>query len=311
MNFIERIAKEYSLPREKLSYICYQAPYSYKYYKIQKRDGGYRDIYHPSAELKVIQRWLSAKLFSELPLHDAAMAYRKGISIRSNAEAHSMSNFILRMDFKNFFPSIKRDDLTRFFVDKRCLLGITEEEALQLSRVVSIKDGDDYYLPIGAPSSPVLANAIMYDIDVSVSKYCAKNSIFYTRYADDLTFSTKKVDVLKYIPRVVEGILRDEKYPTLSLNHKKTSFSSKKRTRRVTGVKITPEGNLSVGRDLKRKIRTMVYLHLKGELEVSDLSTLSGLISYVNSIEPDFIERLASKYGLNEIYGILGKNVSR
>ena len=82
-------------------------PYRYKVYTIPKRNGsGVRIIAQPAKELKVLQKLVCGKFLSELPVHEACMAYKKNISIRHNALAHVKNKYMLKMDFKDFFPSI-------------------------------------------------------------------------------------------------------------------------------------------------------------------------------------------------------------
>ena len=89
----------------------------YKVYQIPKRGKDKREksriIAQPSKELKFIQKYVIENYFSILPVHPSALAYKKGTSIKKNAVAHSKSSFLLKMDFKNFFPSIKPADFTQ------------------------------------------------------------------------------------------------------------------------------------------------------------------------------------------------------
>ena len=83
------------------------SPHRYKVYTIPKRNGkGIRTIAHPSKELKYIQRILFKVLRKLLPVHQSAMAYKKGVGIKDNAAAHVRNSYLLKMDFNNFFPSI-------------------------------------------------------------------------------------------------------------------------------------------------------------------------------------------------------------
>jgi RNA-directed DNA polymerase len=86
-----------------LEQIIRTAPLRYKVFEIPKRDGSPRIVAQPAREVKAIQRWLVKDLSTILPVHSAATAYQKGTSIKINADRHARSNFILKMDFKNFF----------------------------------------------------------------------------------------------------------------------------------------------------------------------------------------------------------------
>ena len=84
-----------------------RAPVRYKVYSIPKRNGNRRIIAQPAREVKRLQRALMKVLLSKLPIHEAATAYRKGRSTLDNARAHAENGPILKLDLKNFFPSIR------------------------------------------------------------------------------------------------------------------------------------------------------------------------------------------------------------
>src|SRR5260221_6222266 len=103
---IEKMALELGIPINFVTSLSRTASHEYKTYGIPKRSGGTRIIHHPSRRLKALQRWLLLRAFDHLPVHAAAMAYRKGVSILANARIHAPSRYLLRMDFQDFFPSI-------------------------------------------------------------------------------------------------------------------------------------------------------------------------------------------------------------
>src|SRR6266446_5286765 len=104
---IEQAASRLALPIPFLLKLATTASHRYKTYTIPKRTGGTRTIHHPARELKLLQRWLLQNVLTALPVHTAATAYSKESSIRRNAEMHVANNYILRVDFHNFFPSLK------------------------------------------------------------------------------------------------------------------------------------------------------------------------------------------------------------
>lgn len=89
-----------------LNRLIQRAPHSYKVYTIAKRSGGLRTIAQPAKETKFIQRWLIENVFSQLPVHECASAYKVGASIKKNADAHKSNSYVIKLDFKDFFPSI-------------------------------------------------------------------------------------------------------------------------------------------------------------------------------------------------------------
>ena len=91
-------------------------------------------------------------------------------------------------------------------------------------------------------------------------------------------------------------MIEETKSPNLELNDDKTVYASKKNGRRVTGVILTNDYNLSIGRDKKRLIRSMLDHFRKGSLVEEDIAKLQGYLRFANDIEPDFILRMSEKY---------------
>ncbi|EPL3165784.1 retron St85 family RNA-directed DNA polymerase, partial [Acinetobacter baumannii] len=132
--------------------------------------------------------------------------------------------------------------------------------------------------------------------DIALSEICHKKNISYTRYADDLTFSTEYANILFDLPLIVSKILMDLYGGSLEINHLKTAFSSKKHNRHVTGITITNEGKISLSRKKKRYIKHLIHKFIFGSIEINELTYLKGYFSFIQHIEPDFLSRLKSKY---------------
>lgn len=285
-----------------------RGPYQYKHYQIDKRTGGKRDIYHPTPRLKAIQRWLVAEHISALPVHDSVYSYRVGRSIRDHAAQHVHSNFLLRLDFRDFFPSIAHRWILDFLVrqSESGVLDLDRDSIDAVMRVIcrSSKVDQSLALSIGAPSSPAISNAILYEADAAASDLCAALGCVYSRYADDIYISSRERDVINHAEQQVRAAFLMHA-PRLRFNEKKTLNVSKKARRIVTGVTLTPQRRLSVGRELKRSIKTQIYLFLEGGLDSHDVSRLCGLVSYVRDVEPSFFDSLVKKFGevaVNSLY---------
>jgi RNA-directed DNA polymerase len=122
------IAQQTGLAGARIEALVRSANHRYKVYSIPKRSGaGTRQIAHPSRELKVIQSWMSVRLFRDLPVHASVYSYRQGLGIRQNAEAHKRNRFLLRLDFRDFFPSITRADVARLLNANHAQLAIALE----------------------------------------------------------------------------------------------------------------------------------------------------------------------------------------
>ncbi len=236
MNIINSVSEALHLSEQQVLHYITQAPHRYKVYEIPKRSGaGSRVIAQPSKELKFIQRLVADKFLSDFPVHTAAQAYRKGVGIRSNAEQHKENAFLLKMDFKDFFPSIKPDALLQFLKAQGADLSELDEYCLSKLFFWQPRRDQGLQLSIGAPSSPLISNMILWPFDKLISKYSKENGVTYTRYADDLTFTTNEERILFNFPEVVKDICNQVPYPSLEINVQKTIFSSKRHNRHVPG----------------------------------------------------------------------------
>jgi RNA-directed DNA polymerase len=290
---VEKMAVDLGLSVSFIANFARGASHAYKFYTIAKRDGNRRPIHHPSKHLKAMQRWLLSYVIEQLPVHAAATAYRKQRSIMDNARAHADSKFLLRIDLENFFPSITEDDI-RLYMHRRPSLfpGWTPFDAEVFCQLVC----RNQRLTIGAPTSPSMSNVICHDLDASLSNLCVRRGVTFTRYADDLFFSTVKPNVLSSLQAEIEQAITDLDLPAaLKVNAAKTRHSSKRGRRRATGIVLGSDGDAYIGRALKRKIRSMI--HTVDTLDVGSRRTLAGLVSYAAGFDPDFMNTLIIKYG--------------
>lgn len=292
---LERIASETGVSVDDLSVIVRTASHRYKTYTIPKRTGGRRTISHPTAELKFLQRWMTRNLFGALPVHQAVTSYRSGIGVAHNARLHVSQNYLLKVDFVDFFPSISAEDVRSMMVAHSAKFDsqLTNDDIDVVIETVC-KDGA---LTIGAPSSPAISNAMLYEFDLFVFEACEAQHVVYSRYADDIFLSTNEPNRLSTLLEVIRAKLAQGGPPVLKINEDKTVFTSRKRKRVVTGLVLTSDCRLSVGRKKKRQIRTMIHLYRNHNLAVGEVSYLRGYLAFVNSVEPEFLDRLGQKYG--------------
>lgn len=287
------------IPKPKLDYLIRSAPYRYKVYQIPKNSGnGFRTIAQPAKEVKKIQYWVIKNIFPSYPVHTVASAYTKGKNIFQNAVAHSNNPYLLKLDFKNFFPSIKGNDFLQYAHDNNSL-SLSETDLQRLLRVLFWlpKRNNDFQLSIGAPSSPHLSNSIMFEFDSRIFKYCSEKNISYTRYADDLAFSMYDMKMRGEVLKKVKDTLTSIPFPLLELNNKKTVFGSKAHRRLVTGLILANNGKVSLGRDRKRRIRAQIHHLLHDKLSDEEKNKLHGMIAFARDVEPEFVKRMEKKYG--------------
>ena len=307
MDILTQMLAELPIGASELLPLISTAPERYKVYKIPKRTPGkFRTIAHPARELKLIQRWLIRRVLFNLPIHPAAMAYRKETSILDNAVHHVKHRYLLKMDIQDFFPSIKPSDLVQHC--GKFLPDLSSEDERLLRQVLfrRNKQTDSLELSIGAPSSPMISNSIFYPIDETIEAFCVEKNVSYTRYADDLTFSTSHPHVLKIIPDFVADVLGAASYPKLKINTQKTLQNSKKHHRQVTGLVLSAENKVSIGREKKRKLKALVHQYILNKLNTDSIENLRGQLSFVRSVEPSFITSLQKKYGRETLIKLTG-----
>ncbi|HDG9825060.1 retron St85 family RNA-directed DNA polymerase [Raoultella ornithinolytica] len=298
MQLTSKIINKFNYDKLAFNQLLTEAPKKYKVYYIPKRGAGLRMIAQPTKELKNLQRFVVSLLEPILPVHHKAMAYQLNKSIKDNAILHKDNCYVLKMDFQNFFNKIKPDLFLAKIDSSKLMLESVDKSVL--SKLLFWRPGTKrsitLILSVGAPSSPFISNFVMYDFDQNIDDWCSNLGVVYSRYADDITFSTNTKDLLVLVPKMVKKML-SEHVPGLTVNESKTIFTSKAHNRHVTGVTLTPEGKLSVGRERKRMLFAKVHQYSLGVLSTEDINKVRGLVAFANYIEGDFILRLRKKYG--------------
>lgn len=298
---VPRLTRATGLTDRDVRAIISNAPSRYKTYEIAKRNGGTRTISQPAREVKALQRVIMAEILSTLPVHPSASAYRPGMSIADNAGAHRGDGPILKFDFANFFPSILARDW-QLYCEKMSLFADAEDVELS-TRILfqRRKRSTVFRLAIGAPSSPSLSNVLMNEFDTEIARLVGAEHVTYTRYADDLTFSARRVGFLREVEKTLRRVIRNLSSPSLQINEEKTVLATRKYKRVVTGLVLTNDGKVSVGHERKRNIRAALHWAQHGKLDQAQLMHLSGLLAFVKDVEPLFFERMCDRYGMDLI----------
>jgi RNA-directed DNA polymerase len=280
------------------------APSRYKVHYIEKRGGrGRREIAQPTKEIKFLQRMLVRHEIDTLPIHDAAVAYRAGLSIADHARPHAHGRYLLKLDFKSFFPSIKWPALAhRLTRDTQ----YTKIELWILGNLLcrTVKSAGVHQLSIGAPSSPHVSNYVLYEFDAKLTNFCSNRGVRYTRYADDLAFSTNTPGTLNVVEQEVRNLLVEFDYLGLQLNDEKSVNVSKKRRRTLVGLTLSNDGRASIGREAKRQLRSAIHRAALGTLGPEDLANLQGRLAFTYAVDPAFVDQLLARYGFASIADI-------
>lgn len=298
----ERIASEMKVPISLVENALNFAHIRYKKIQIKKRSGGVRTIIQPSAELKLVQTWLNARVFTKLPLSSAASAFRKGASIVINATVHSGSHYSVRMDIRDFFPSISSYDLVHTILKNTSTLPeyVVTEEFKKLVHTACFDINGR--LPIGYSTSPAISNSVMFDIDeallqrlaTDVNKFGASK---LTRYADDFVFSSDKRGACRAFISALRETLSESVHPKLSINQSKTKLMSRAGgSTLVTGLRINNTGGVRVHANYRDHIRLLLKLYSTNKLSTEDTPRLAGHLSFIEHADPGLFTRLSFRY---------------
>lgn len=297
-DLIDNIAAILGLARSVCITIATTAHKRYKVFDIPKRNGkGFRTVAQPAREVKAVQRAIVSLLETKLPVHPAATAYKQDSSILKNAKPHLRAKFITKLDLQAFFPSIDRTSLGKHL--RRHLKDLTNEEIGFVLSACSWKPKGTgtQRLCIGAPSSPLLSNSIMYSIDTDIATMCKEVGAVYTRYSDDICISAEAPGVLGPLEKKIRQRIAANEWPTLKLNDEKRMATGRGSAMTVTGITLSNEGVATVGRQRKRGVRAGANRYLKGILNADEVLKLKGEIAFVLSIEKSFRFVLLKTYG--------------
>ncbi|GAA0274491.1 retron St85 family RNA-directed DNA polymerase [Muricomes sp. OA1] len=280
------LVKELSLSVKLVYWLTKQgAEGRYKTFFIGKKDGDKRKINAPSLALKIVQRWVLENILYKIKTSQYSYGFtkgkRKGSPLVYCAEKHKNNLYVLKLDLKNFYPSIKREKVYYAFLN----IGYNADVSNMLTNICVVDDE----LPQGAVTSPYLANLICRKLDLRIAGYCNKRNIVYTRYADDLAFSCDDRELLRKIYGMVKKIVEDEGF---CLNPKKTVFMTPKNHKEVLGVTIN-DSLLKAPKEIKRSIRAMIHYEVAtGDYTMND--KIRGYIAYVDSIEKNYKNKCIS-----------------
>ncbi len=275
---VDELSEKMGVSLAELRFLSYSKKIStirhYRTFEMKKKSGGVRKISAPMPRLKRLQYWILDNILNKIELHSAVHGFVKGRSICSNARPHIGSQIVVNLDLDNFFPTISYPRVKGLFRS----LGYSHQLATVLALLCTEYDFNEvmlndqpYYigkgerkLPQGAPSSPAISNILCRHLDRRLAGLATKMDYVYTRYADDLSFSTRAhpaQNVQKLLWRC-RKIIEDEGF---KLNKAKTKIMRKHRQQKVTGLVVNEK--LSIDRKTRKKFRALLYQLNKGDIK--------------------------------------------
>ena len=285
----------------------------YHYHWISKRDGSARLVEAPKQRLKAIQRFLLERIVNAIPPHDAAHGFRSGRSIKTFTAPHVGQEVLLKLDLRNFFPSITSARVLAIFLTAGYPEPVAELLAALCTNSTPASVIDDapgeknYYLralfrqphlPQGAPASPALANLCAFRLDCRLAGLAKSMGASYTRYADDLLFSGN-ADFARGVDRFyikASAIALEEGF---DVNTRKTRIMRPSVSQRAAGLVLNEKAN--IGRAEFDRLKAILTNCLRSGPEQQNRGSardfyrhLSGRIAHMSMFNPARGEKLRS-----------------
>jgi RNA-directed DNA polymerase len=320
-----------------LSHILYVQQDSSKYhtFTIPKRSGGVRSISAPKKGLKLLQRRLANLLqtcifeinqireASDEPIlrYQLAHGFIKERSILTNARPHRRKRYVFNIDLEDFFGSIHFGRVQGFFVKDKSFL-LKPKTALILAQISCF----ERKLPQGSPCSPIISNLVAHILDIHLVRLASRWGCTYTRYADDLTFSTNRKEFpARIATRSHSGshewtagsdLVRIIVHSGFKVNQTKTRMRYLDSRQEVTGLVVNHR--INVPSDYRRKVRAMAHslfrtgkYYLPSFAKDQDgvdqpamvpgtLAQLHGMLGYIHFIGKSDVESQMQQYSTND-----------
>lgn len=300
---------------------------SYRIFYIKKRKNksqifiNNRQICVPEPSLLRVQKYIHHNILKHIPPHHLCFSYSSG-SIYDAASLHCGCRWLIKIDIRSFFESISEISVYRVF--RNC--GYPSLLSFELARICTrlgarsfpgkkdrwnIYDPKKYkiinnitelgYLPQGAPTSPILSNLVCYQLDCELEYFARKRKLTYSRYADDLSFSTKEIQFNRSDAKeIISLVFNIVKKFGFSPNYTKTTVVPPGAKKIVLGLGVDTE-HVKLSNDIKKRIKNHIYFcmnenigpikHAKEKKFASVIgfkNHLSGLIAYAIQIENEF-----------------------
>jgi RNA-directed DNA polymerase len=273
---------------------------SYKKYMLIKMNGNTRLIYIPDKSLRILQKRLNIYL-QEVYVNiksDCSYGFVRSINaeekydILSNAGKHAQKKYLLNLDLKDFFHSIRSIAIHNIFKQEPFLF--SNKLAAWLVFLTTYNN----LLPAGAPTSPILSNFVCLKMDLEIEALCKDFSYTYTRYVDDLSFSGDANFSQEFIDQLKVIIVNNR----FQINYEKFRINTFNSRQVVTGLVVNEKPNIN--RKYIRKIRAILHNWGKNGIFLSTLRYFEG-VKHSNSSEHMFVNSVLGK--INFIGYVRGK----
>lgn len=267
-------------------------PYNELYlrYPIKKKNGKLRWLNPPIEPLKSVQNEFLYKCAPLANVHKAAVGFQPGSSVVDGARQHLGSEVIFTTDLKDFFNNVqdfKIEAVCNNIIEQLAdmdLLNQADTQSPEIRTFFKNLVTGPVGLSQGAPTSPAMSNACAIHLDTNIFHYCNLRNLTYTRYADDITISSKD-------PSIDMGVIRSDVYAMIikhafKINFKKSRIQRQHRRMTVTGIVINDK--LSVPKWKWRRFRAQLHNIEKGReiLTQQELEQITGYAQWIYQLHP-------------------------
>lgn len=236
----------------------------YKDFTIPKKSGGMRKISAPMGSLKSILTYLNVIFQAMYEPTEAAMGFVPGRSIADNAAIHVGRNYVFNTDLKDFFPSVHQGRIWKMLQLKP--FSLNAELASVIAGLCCMQHPDGIMdknnkiigvLPQGSPCSPILTNIVCRNLDRKLLGLARRFNLKYSRYADDITFSSE-YNVFQEGSKFMNEFARIVAEQKFEINEKKTRLQKSGQRQEVTGLLVNKKVNIA--KEYSRDIRSLLYI---------------------------------------------------
>lgn len=289
----KEVAKLINIELRAITYVLYKKGIeeSYKSFEIPKKAGGTRVIDSPNKQLKRIQRQLGKKIYDihknyidqKRIASNISHGFETGKGIITNARIHKNKKYLLNIDIANFFSSINFGRVQGYF-NKSQEFMFSKEVSTIISQLVCYEKK----LPQGAPTSPIISNLIFNIVDLRILSLAKKYKLSYTRYADDMSFSTNnrafQTDYIEFIQEL-KVLLKNSGF---DINESKTRLEYYSSRQEVTGLTVNKK--INARRKYIKQTRAMVDQLLKTDSfkidgVIGTEEQLEGRLAFINQLD--------------------------
>ena len=228
---------------------------------------------------------------------------------------HATSRAFFQTDIENFFESINRNLAKNTLISQINRVPVSDFR-LYIERILDLTTINGV-LPVGFPTSPLISNVCLTPFDNDLQSYCRSSDLVYTRYADDIVVSGKNREALLGIEAKLDDLLTHHFFGHLRFNKAKRKLTTIGRKTKIMGMVILPNGQVAIDMELKKKVEVLLHFYIRNRPSFVDMfngdldagvQKLSGYITYINTADKPYLEKLRRKFGTSVVDAFLHRS---